>query len=453
MIELMIAAPSSGSGKTAITCGLLTILKRLGQNPCAFKCGPDYIDPMFHRAVLGVESHNLDLFLSEKETIHTLYRREASGHRSVVCEGVMGFYDGVGGTTTQASAWEIADTLDLPVILVIRPKGASLTLAAQLRGLCEFQNPNHIIGVILNDCSEMLYRSLAPMLERETGLTVFGYLPHMPEAQLESRHLGLYTAQEIADLSERIECIADKMEHTLSLSQLLKRCDRHRIFAQYSSVMPESDVRIAVAQDQAFCFTYAENLEELRRCGGKIIPFSPLHDERIPDDIHGLYLPGGYPELHAQQLACNYTMRQSIYTAVSGGLPTIAECGGFLYLGKSLEDQNGTPYEMVGFLQGEGRYQNRLVRFGYAELTAMQDSMLFHSGDRVPVHEFHYWDSSENGHSMKAVKPISGRRWKCAVTTETLYAGFPHLYFAGNPKLTERFLAAARKYKKIHLKK
>lgn len=447
MIEMMISAPNSGSGKTAVTCALLTVLQRRGYDPCAFKCGPDYIDPMFHRSVLGVESHNLDGYLAVREQVQTLYRRAAAGHGAAVCEGVMGFYDGVGGTTTQASAWELADTLNLPVILIVRPKGSSLTLAAQLRGLCSFRNPSHIAGVILNDCSEMLYRTLAPMLERETGLSVLGYLPHMEAAQLESRHLGLYTAQEISDLDTRIGRIADQMEQSVDVLRLLSLCSTAESAQTYSEILPESDVRIAFASDEAFCFTYEENKEELRRHGAEPVEFSPLHDKQLPDNIHGLYLPGGYPELYAKQLSDNRSMRESIRRACQDGLPTIAECGGFLYLGASLRDQRGTSYDMVGFLDGCGSSQGRLVRFGYAELTAKADSMLFRAGERIRTHEFHHWDSTDSGGDLTAKKPVSGRSWTCGIVTETLYAGFPHLYFAGYPQLAARFLEAARRYK------
>ena len=191
MIEVMIAAPASGSGKTVLTCALLAALKRRGLDPCAFKCGPDYIDPMFHRSVLGVESHNLDLFLAEESVVRRLYARYGAGHGAAVLESAMGFYDGLGGSTVRASGWHTADTLNMPVLLAVRPKGASLTLAAQIRGLLDFRRPSHIAGIFLTDCSPMLAGSLAPMLERETGLPVLGFLPHMEEAALESRHLGL----------------------------------------------------------------------------------------------------------------------------------------------------------------------------------------------------------------------------------------------------------------------
>ena len=211
MIQFLVAAPCSGSGKTTLTCALLAALKRRGQDPCSFKSGPDYIDPMFHRAVLGVESHNLDLFFSAPETVRALYAQAAAGHGAAVCEGAMGFYDGLGGVSDIASAWHLADTLGLPVLLVVQPRGASLTLAAQINGLKQFRTPSHLAGILLNDCAPHLYALLAPMLERETGLPVLGYLPHLPDAALESRHLGLKTAGEIADLQQKISRMADAL--------------------------------------------------------------------------------------------------------------------------------------------------------------------------------------------------------------------------------------------------
>ena len=223
MMQFLIAAPRSGSGKTTVTCAVLTALQRRGTDPCAFKCGPDYIDPMFHRSALGVESHNLDLYLSAPDTVRTLYARYAAGHGAAVCEGAMGFYDGQ-GLTTRASAWELADTLTLPVLLVVQPKGASITLAAELRGLLQFRTPSHIVGILLNDCSEFLYKTLRPMLEAETGLPVVGYLPHLPGCAIESRHLGLKTAGEVADLQQKLGKLADAL--VLNWAQLAALTDR-----------------------------------------------------------------------------------------------------------------------------------------------------------------------------------------------------------------------------------
>ena len=263
MLQLLLAAPSSGSGKTTAACALLSALKARGLEPCAFKCGPDYIDPMFHRAVLGVPSHNLDLFFSTPQTVRRLSTSGAAGHGSAVCEGAMGYYDGLGGVSAAASAWHTADVLDLPVLLVVRPKGASLTLAAQLQGLKAFRTPHHIAGVLLNDCTEMLYKLLAPMLERETGLPVVGFLPPMPDAAIESRHLGLKTAGEIADLQQKIQILTAAAQKNIDWPRLLALFDRPAPMAPAVQTAAPT-VRIAVAQDEAFCFTYAETLESLR---------------------------------------------------------------------------------------------------------------------------------------------------------------------------------------------
>lgn len=445
MIECMVAAPSSGSGKTVVTCALLAALKRRRLDPCAFKCGPDYIDPMFHRAVLGVESHNLDLYLASEATVRSLYADGCAGHGAAVCEGVMGFYDGLGGTRTDASAWHLADTLNLPVLLVLRPKGASLTLAAAARGLAEFVPDSHVKAIFLNECSPMLYETLAPMLEEKTGLPVLGYLPPMEEATFESRHLGLYTAGEIIDLRARINAVAAILLQTMDWTRfgaLFAGAERAAAKRPY----PQTMARIAVARDEAFCFTYAETLEAFYRAGAEPVFFSPLHDKALPSGVGGLYLPGGYPELHAEALSRNEAMRTALRTAIQNGLPTVAECGGFLYLGQSLQDQNSQTFPMVGVLPGHGLRTEKLVRFGYAEMTARQGSLLFRQGESTPVHEFHYWDSTENGTAFEVAKPVSGRKWLCGFTTPTLYAAFPHLYFAGNAQMTRRFAAAARNY-------
>ena len=443
MIQFLVAAPCSGSGKTTLTCALLAALKRRGQDPCSFKSGPDYIDPMFHRAVLGVESHNLDLFFSAPETVRALYAQAAAGHGAAVCEGAMGFYDGLGGVSDTASAWHLADTLGLPVLLVVQPRGASLTLAAQINGLKQFRTPSHLVGILLNDCAPHLYALLAPMLERETGLPVLGYLPHLPQAAVESRHLGLKTADEIADLQEKIALLADAL--VLDWQRLAVLTEKPAPEALPGAAAPTS-VRIAVAKDEAFCFTYAETLDALRDAGAELVLFSPVQDAVLPENIGGLYLPGGYPELYAKTLSENKTMLASIRQAVQAGLPTAAECGGFLYLGRSLEDADGKAWPMADVLPGDGIRVGRLVRFGYAEMTAKADSMLFCAGETLPIHEFHHWDSTANGTAFTACKNEK-MQWECGFANENFYAGFPHLYWAGTP-LPGRFVRAAERYSK-----
>ena len=449
MIQFLLAAPRSGSGKTTMTCALLMALKRRGCAPCAFKSGPDYIDPMFHRAVLGVESRSLDLFFSAPETVRTLYAKGAAGHGAAVCEGAMGFYDGLGGVSDRASAWHLADTLGLPVLLVVEPKGQSLTLAAELKGLVNFRTPSHIAGILLNNCTARMHALLAPMLEEETGLPVLGFLPKLPEAVIGSRHLGLYTAAEVENLQQKLALLADAAEEHIDWPRLLALCEKEPPALPVQPETPPARVRIAVAQDEAFCFTYAETLEAFRDAGAEVVFFSPLRDTALPENIGGLYLPGGYPELHARELSENTSLLREIKRKIESGLPTAAECGGFLYLGQSLTDAEGQSWPMAGVLPGEAKDAGRLVRFGYAALSADSDSMLFRAGESFPIHEFHHWDSTANGTALAAKKPVGGAEWRCGFVNEHFYAGFPHLYWAGTP-LPQRFAAAAENYRRDH---
>ena len=449
MIQFLLAAPRSGSGKTTMTCALLMALKRRGCAPCAFKSGPDYIDPMFHRAVLGVESRSLDLFFSAPETVRTLYAKGAAGHGAAVCEGAMGFYDGLGGVSDRASAWHLADTLGLPVLLVVEPKGQSLTLAAELNGLVNFRTPSHIAGILLNNCTARMHALLAPMLEKETGLPVLGFLPKLPEAVIGSRHLGLYTAAEVENLQQKLALLADAAEEHIDWPRLLALCEKEPPALPVQPETPPARVRIAVAQDEAFCFTYAETLEAFRDAGAEVVFFSPLRDTALPENIGGLYLPGGYPELHARELSENTSLLREIKKKIESGLPTAAECGGFLYLGQSLTDAEGQSWPMAGVLPGEAKDAGRLVRFGYAALSADSDSMLFRAGESFPIHEFHHWDSTANGTALAAKKPVGGAAWRCGSVNEHFYAGFPHLYWAGTP-LPQRFAAAAENYRRDH---
>ena len=292
----------------------------------------------------------------------------------------------------------------------------------------------------------MLAQSLAPMLEQETGVPVLGYLPHMPEAAFGSRHLGLYTAAEIDGLAARIGALAAQLEQSVDMPRLLALCGRRTADGagrERKAPARKQAARIAVARDEAFCFAYAETLESLRDAGAELVFFSPVHDAALPGGAGGLYLPGGYPELYAGQLSQNAAMRRAVRRAVEAGLPTVAECGGFLYLGQSLEGEDGAVHPMAGALPGAGVRRQKLVRFGYAQLTARADSLLLRAGETVPVHEFHYWDSTENGAAFNAQKPATGRSWTCGFAGPALYAAFPHLYFAGRPQLAERFVRAA----------
>ena len=436
MKRIMLAAMNSGAGKTTVTCALLRALTRRGIDAQGYKCGPDYIDPMFHRRVLGVPCENLDVFLQgEAGVLRTLSRQR---HEFAVLEGAMGFYDGIGGTE-RGSAWQIAALSGTPVVLILNPSGIGITLAAQVKGLMEFRTPNHIAALLLNNCSASLYAYLKPILERECGIPVLGYLPKMEDCNLASRHLGLITADEVADFDRRFDTLAQELEKHVDIDRLLDLCaDVQPAAAETDSREPIC--RIAVARDAAFCFYYEENLRALRDAGAELCFFSPLADRELPA-CDGIYLGGGYPELYAEKLSENRSMLESVRKAAADGMPLIAECGGFLYLQKSLA---GLP--MAGVLNGEGFATERLQRFGYVTLQAEADSLLFRAGEAIPAHEFHYWDCTENGTDLAAVK-ANGKTWRCGFCTETMYAAFPHLHFGGALPLAERFVNAALRYK------
>ena len=448
--RILIGAPASGGGKTTFTCGLLQALVHRGLQPAACKCGPDYIDPMFHSEVIGAYSRNLDLFFSEEEQVRQLVADSAAHSGVVVIEGVMGYYDGI-AVSDQASAWDVARATETPAVLVIDGRGRARSIAAEVAGFARFRADSRVAGVVLNRVSDMLYPRLKELVENETGVRVYGYLPKLDDCNLESRHLGLVTASEVADLRAKLDKLAAVMEKTVDIDGLLELADSAPDLGDGNwqgvpAGKPATPPRIAVAHDDAFCFYYADALRLLEHLGAELVEFSPLADERLPQGVAGLYLGGGYPELHAFELNANASMRASIARLIRAGLPTIAECGGFMYLHDILEDDKGNTYPQVGVVNGASFKTNKLGRFGYITMTASQGGMLAEEGDQLRAHEFHYWDSENPGVAFSAAKPQSTRTWKCGMSTPTMYAGYPHLYLPGNPKAAERFVEACIAY-------
>ena len=429
--RLMLAAASSGSGKTTIACAILQALTRMGEHPVSFKCGPDYIDPMFHRQVLGVPSRNLDLFFSDEATAAYLLQKNSENFSLAFIEGVMGYYDGI-ATTTEASSWQLAKATQTPVVLVLNCKGMSVSIAAQLGGYLSYQPDSQIKGVILNQVSKSIYPEIKALIEQRYDVAVCGYMPKMSDCSLESRHLGLVTAEEIGDLQQRLEKLGEQAMQTIDLPLLLKIAVQAPALAVPAVQLPAPNptpLRIGVARDKAFSFYYAENLELLEQLGAQLVEFSPLHDPQLPDDLDGLLLGGGYPELYADTLSQNCTLMAQIKASLQNGLPCIAECGGFQYLCEQLEGADSKSYPMVGFLPGSSFRTPSLRRFGYVRLTAQKDNLLCKKGEGFAAHEFHYWDSQHCGNGCIAQKPYRRSSWECVVCDENFWAGYPHLYF------------------------
>lgn len=453
--RIMITATSSGAGKTTLTLAVLAALQKRSRNPVAFKCGPDYIDPMFHREVMGIPSYNLDLFFTSEQVVRGLLCEHTHNHDIAVIEGVMGYYDGM-GVTDRASSYNIAEVTRTPAVLVVNAKGTALSLGAEINGFLNFRKPSLISGVILNSCSEALYSMLKEPLEAETGVKLLGYFPSLSDCRLESRHLGLVTAAEIGGIKEKIRRLGEQAEKSIDLDVLIEiassTCALEGSLLEIKSVCPTGPghagakrPRIAVARDRAFCFYYADNLNLLEQFGAELVPFSPLNDRALPPGTSAVYLGGGYPELYARTLSKNIDMLASIRSAAENGMPILAECGGFLYLHKNLEDDSGEKYPMAGVYDADGVKTPRLQRFGYIRLTADKDTLLCSEGNTIPAHEFHYWDSSQPGTACTARKP-DGRSWQCVISNKNVFAGFPHLYFYGNPSFAERFVQAAAEY-------
>lgn len=446
--RLMLAAASSGSGKTTIACAILQALTRMGEHPVSFKCGPDYIDPMFHRQVLGVPSRNLDLFFSDEATAAYLLQKNSENFSLAFIEGVMGYYDGI-ATTTEASSWQLAKATQTPVVLVLNCKGMSVSIAAQLGGYLSYQPDSQIKGVILNQVSKSIYPEIKALIEQRYDVAVCGYMPKMSDCSLESRHLGLVTAEEIGDLQQRLEKLGEQAMQTIDLPLLLKIAAQAPALAVPAVQLPAPNptpLRIGVARDKAFSFYYADNLELLEQLGAQLVEFSPLHDPQLPDDLDGLLLGGGYPELYADTLSQNRTLMAQIKAALQNGLPCIAECGGFQYLCEQLEGADSKSYPMVGFLPGSSFRTPSLRRFGYVRLTAQKDNLLCKKGEGFAAHEFHYWDSQHCGNGCIAQKPYRRNSWECVVCDENFWAGYPHLYFYANVQMAKNFLNRCNRF-------
>lgn len=437
--RIMIAATGSGAGKTTVTCALLKALSKQKIKAVSFKCGPDYIDPMFHREVLGTPSRNLDLFmLGENTCKYLLYQNSKESDLSVI-EGVMGFYDGI-GKGWESSSYELSEKTKTPVVLVVSCSGMGFSVVPLIKGYLELEK-NNIQGVILNHTSKMMYGYYKSMIEEYLPIKVMGYMPALPECNLESRHLGLITAKEVEAIEEKMDRLGEVACETLDIEGLIALGQQSQ---PLSFEVPEIEpvgkgIRVGIARDRAFSFYYQDNLELLEKLGVYLVPFSPMTDKELPENLDGLLLGGGYPEVYAKELADNHTMKESLRKAISNGLPCHAECGGFMYLQQKLTTLEGKSYEMVGYLPGEASMTKRLQRFGYITLCAKEDTLLAKAGDRIQAHEFHYSDSTVNGNSFEVIKPLSTKIWDCMVASPSLVAGYPHIHFYSNIAFAKNF--------------
>lgn len=449
--RIMIAAPQSGSGKTLITCALLQALKEKNYYLESFKCGPDYIDPMFHKTVLGISSRNLDPFFTEDSITRMLLAKGQDSRDLAVIEGVMGLYDGLGGIREEASSYALAKATNTPIILTVNARGMGRSLLALLSGFLQYDTAHLIKGVILNQTPSSFASVLAKEIEETFHIPVVASFPVRDDVRIESRHLGLVMPYELEDIQSRLKIASQVLCENANIEQILEIAKsapklEYDVESDIKHKITEKTIRIGVARDEAFCFYYEDNLDLLKSLGAKLIFFSPIHDDTLPKDLDGILFGGGYPELYLKELEENESMRNSVKSAIENKMPSLAECGGFMYLHDTIFDSEKKPYKMAGVIHACCMKKERLVRFGYLTLNSKTDSFL-QKGETIRGHEFHYYDSEDNGECAIAKKPVGTRSWECVHAGSDHWWGFAHLSYYSNPKFAEKFAEACRSYK------
>lgn len=439
MGRILIAGTNSGCGKTTVTCAIMQAMKNRGIDLTGFKCGPDYLDPSFINNVIGVRAYNLDSFMMPEAAIKYLVS-EHEAEISVI-DGVKGYYDGY-MFTEKASTSEMALITKTPAILVVDCKDTEASAAAILYGFIRYSK-NTIKGVIFNRLNPMIYEGMKRVCE-DLNIKCLGYIPRFESVVSENKNLSLVTELEIKAIKSRMIGLAKAVEKTVDIDTIIEIAKSAKPLKVKSMDIPYAGrAKIAVAYDKAFCLNYADNIEILERMGAEIVKFSPMKDEKLPEDADGLFISGGYPEMFAAELARNTSMLDSVREAVAGGMPTIAESGGFMYLHESILDITGVSQRMAGAISGECTRIPPFNNYGYVEMTADNDNLLLKNGETIKTYEFHRYESSNPGSSLYARKNGEERRHIHA--TDTLYAGFPHLNFYSNVKMAERFMKACLK--------
>lgn len=445
---IVVAGTSSGCGKTSVALGLMKAFARRGLTVQGFKSGPDFIDPGLHRMATGLPSHNLDGWMLPEEEVRRVFHRNHDGCDISVIEGGMGLFDGLSGLSEEGSTAQLAKILDIPVLLVTGVQGMARSVAALVKGYAEFDPALALHSVLFNMAGSPVHcQLLTQAMEALPHIRVLGCLPRQEALHLPSRHLGLVTAEELDRREERLEALADWVEGSLDLDTLLGALPDVSGPSVTGGGARIPEVRIGYARDRAFCFYYEENLRRLRQAGAELVPFSPLEDVNLPPALNGLYLGGGYPEAHAERLSGNGPMREKILAFCRSGKPVYAECGGFMYLMRSITDREGREFPMAGVFDFSCAMRERYQALGYREAEFVAPVFFGAAGTRARGHEFHY--SHQEGSDPAAVEAYcsldrGGQPRGGGYLKHNCLASYMHLHFGSNPDLAERFVEACR---------
>ncbi len=444
---LVLAGTHSGCGKTSLTLGLLRALSRRGLAVRPFKAGPDFIDPGLHQAACGQKSHNLDTWMLPEQALRGLFQRHAHASDICVVEGVMGLFDGRGPTQEEGSTAHLAKLLGLPVILVVDAASQARSVAALVQGFAHFDPGLQLAGVILNRAGSDSHEDILRRAIEPTGVPVLGCLRREAGAALPSRHLGLVTAEDVSALDATLDALADLVERGVDLPALLERLPEISLPApepETASAPPLA--RIGLARDRAFCFLYEENLRLLAAAGAELVPFSPLADPGLPPGLDGLILPGGYPELAAQQLSANAPMRAAVLDFCRSGRPVWAECGGFMYLLGELMDGEGRLWPMCGAIPGRAAMGGARAALGYRTGRTLAPGPLGPAGTELRGHEFHYSRAEGlaegEGQGAWSLEASSGAVSADGWASGAVIGGYFHAHLASNPEAAAHFVRA-----------
>ncbi len=447
MIAFMIAGASSDVGKTTIATMMMHAYKQMGYSVQGFKAGPDYLDPTFHSEITGSKSINLDIELMGEEGVKDSFWRYSAGKDVAIIEGVMGLYDGKGDELDNGSSAHLARVLGVPVLLIVSGKGVSTSLSATVFGFEQFDKRVNLKGVIINNVSsKMLFQMLKKSVENYTDVKAYGYLARYQGLILKSRHLGLYPASEIDNFEQIFDDFYQFCKDSIDFETIAKEFAIER---QTVAELPskEPDLRLAIAMDDAFYFYYAENLAMLKEKGVELVPFSPIKDEQLPQNIDGIYLGGGYPELYLKELNANQSMRAEIKAASEKGMPIYAECGGLMYLGSAISDLEGNKFDMVGVFAGSSAMTTKLQHFGYVGVELTVDCLLGKKGELLRGHEFHRSQTEFKDDALvyeihKSRRP--SKKWQGGIYKNNTLGAYAHIHFKQLEKALDSWIMTMR---------